>query len=324
MPDSPFPPEWGLASLDERDLDAVLAGKTADVPVGLRPVVDVLAALRAGPAPAELYGEANAMAEFHALGLGQAGRAAGPAPTMLLEALPPARPAGRPGRQPARHRVRQRGRHSVRSAALRPAALLGAAAAAVIVLAVLVTGNFTSSLRDIAHMASASAGTRSSTGAAGQSSAPRVETSSAGLDTTPPPPATHSAAAPQPAPSEICRAFYSNYGHPAGPSAWATQQSLWEQLTKLAHSDNPFQVYEYCFQYVKDLFPYAQAPGQNQAPLGPPHPVPGNQGNGLGQQAGAPANSLPGSGGGTVTSGQASNGQASSGQGGAPGSGSNP
>ncbi|MFZ0756547.1 MAG: hypothetical protein WAN00_22505, partial [Trebonia sp.] len=83
MPDSLLPPGWGFAPFDERDLDAVLSGKTADVPVALRPVADVLASLRAGPVPAELYGEANAMAEFRALGLGQAGR---PGPTMLLEA----------------------------------------------------------------------------------------------------------------------------------------------------------------------------------------------------------------------------------------------
>ncbi|MFY9777187.1 MAG: hypothetical protein WAK28_21675, partial [Trebonia sp.] len=85
MPDSLLPPGWGFAPFDERDLDAVLSGKTADVPVALRPVADALASLRAGPVPAELYGEANAMAEFRALGLGQAGR---PGPTMLLEALP--------------------------------------------------------------------------------------------------------------------------------------------------------------------------------------------------------------------------------------------
>ena len=85
MPDSLLPPGWGFAPFDERDLDAVLSGKTADVPVALRPVADVLASLRAGPVPAELYGEANAMAEFRALGLGQAGR---PGPTMLFEALP--------------------------------------------------------------------------------------------------------------------------------------------------------------------------------------------------------------------------------------------
>jgi hypothetical protein len=319
MPDSLPPPSWGPAPFDERDLDAVLAGKTADIPVALRPVADVLTALRAGPVPAELYGEANAMAEFRALGLGHE-RQAGQTPTMLLEALPNGQRAGRPGRPPARHRVRPGRRHPVRGAVLRPAMLSALAAAAVIVLAVLVTGNFAASFRDIAHMANPSADTRSSASSTGHSSAPRVETSSAGLETTPPPSAAYSTTPAQPTPSEICRAYYSYYRHPEGLSAWATEESLWDQLTKLARSDNWFTVYQYCSPYVKDLFPYAQAPDQDQAPVvGPPHPAPGNQDNGLGQQAGAPANSRPSSDSGTV-----SNSQAGNGQGDAPGTGSNP
>ena len=295
MPDN-FPlPGWGPASFDERDLDAVLAGNTADVSVTLRPVVDVLAALSAGPAPAELYGEANAMAEFRALGLGQAERQAGPAPTMLLEALPDGQRAGRPGRKPARHRVRPGRRHPVRGAALRPAVLSAFAAAAVIVLAVLVTGNFAAPLRDIAHMASPSAGTRSSA-STGHSAAPRVETSSAGLETTPPPSAAYSTAPAAPTPSEICRAYYTDMKHP-GLSVWATEESLWERLTKLAHSDSWLKVYQYCSPYVKDLFPYA--PSQDQEPAGSPHLAPGAQDNGLGQPTGALANSRPSSGSGS-------------------------
>ncbi len=321
MPDNLLPPGWGLASFDERDLDAVLAGKTADVPVALRPVADMLAALRAGPAADELCGEVNAMAEFRALGLGQAGRPAGPAPTMLLEALPVGQRAVRPGRQPARHRVRP-GRRSVRGKILRPAVLGCAAAAAVIVLAVLVTGNFTGPFRDIAHMASPSAGTASSTGSTGHSSAPGVETTSAGLEPTTGPSATHSAASAQSVRSETCRAYYSYYKHPEGLSAWATEQTLWEQLTRLAGTDNWIQVHRFCAPYVQDLFPYtAWAAGQ-----APPHPGPGNQNSdNLGQQAGAAANSRTGSGNATVGSSQGGNqGNAPAPGSSAPGSGSNP
>ena len=323
MPDSLLPPGWGFAPFDERDLDAVLAGKTGDVPVALRPVADVLAALRAGAVPAELYGEANAMAEFRALRLGQAGRPAGQARTMPLEALPDSQRVGRPGRQPARHRVRPGRRQSARRAVLRPAVLSAFAAAAVIVLAVLVTGNFVTPFRDIAHMASPSAGTRSATGTTGRSTAPRVETSSAGLDTTPPPPAAHSTAPAQSVVRSTCRAYYSYYRHPEGLSAWATQQSLWEQLTKLAGSDSWVEVYQFCAPYVQDLFPYAPAADDNQ---GPPRQGPGNRDNGyLGQQQpGAPANSRDGLGGGRVGDGQAGNGQAAYGQGDGPGGRSNP
>jgi hypothetical protein len=321
MPDSLPPSGWGPAPFDERDLDAVLAGKTADVPVALRPVADALAALRAGPAAAELYGEADAMAEFRALGLGQAGR---PAATMLLEALP-AGSRARPGRRPARHRVRPARRHLLRRAVLRPAVLSAVAAAAVIVVAVLVTGNFAGSLRVIAHKTSPSAGASFRKGSPGRSAAPRVDSTSAGLDTTAPPSPAQSTASAQPTPSAICRAYYTGLKHP-GLSAWATEQTLWDQLTRLAGSDNWLKVYQYCVPYAKNLFPGAQAavrPGQ------------GSQDNGdLGQPAGAPANSRNGSGSGTVGTGQASNSPASNspasdspagnGQGDPPGSGSNP
>jgi hypothetical protein len=320
MPDSLLPPGWGFAPFDERDLDAVLSGKTADVPVALRPVADVLASLRAGPVPAELYGEANAMAEFRALGLGQAGRSA---PTMLLEALP-AGPRPRRGRQPARHRVRPARRHLLRRAVLRPAVLSAVAAAAVIVVAVLVTGNFAGPLRAIAHMASPSAGASFPKGSTGHSAAPGVETTSAGHETTAAPSATHSTA-PALSPSQACRAYYTSLVRPQGPSAWATRPTLLQQLTELARTDNLAQVYQYCARY---LFP-AETPGvgPDQAPA---HTGPGSQDNSdLGQQAGGPANSRNGSGSGTVSSGQASsgqasNGQASNGQGDPPGSGSNP
>ena len=273
----------------------MLAGKTADVPVALRPVAEALAALRAGPAAAELYGEANAMAEFRALGLGQSGR---PATTMPLEALPAGAPA-RPGRRPARHRVRPARRHPLRRAVLRPAVLSAVAAAAVIVVAVLVPGNFAGPFRAIAHMASPSAGTRSSAGTTGHSSAPRVETTSAGLETTPPPSATYPS--PPPSPSGTCQAFYAGYLH-SGLSPWATRQYLREQLIKLAHSDSWVKVYRYCAPYVKNLFPDASA-GQNQPPPELAHPGPAYQ-NSLGQQNDAAAGSQAGSGSNQGDSGQ--------------------
>jgi hypothetical protein len=295
MPDSLPPPGWGPAPFDERDLDAVLAGKTADVSVALRPVAEALAALRAGPAPAELHGEADAMAEFRALGLGRAGRRAA---TMPLEALP-AGSRARPGRRPARHRVRPARRHPLRRAVLRPAVLSAVAAAAVIVVAVLVTGNFAGPLRAIAHRASPSAGTRSSAGTTGHSSAPRVETTSAGLETTPPPSATYSS--PPPSPSGTCHAFYTDYLH-SGLSPWATQQYLREQLIKLAHSDSWVKVYRYCAPYMKGLFPDASA-GQNQPPPELAHPGPAYQ-NSVGQQNGGAAGSQTGSGSNQGNSGQ--------------------
>jgi hypothetical protein len=216
-------------------------------------------------------------------------------------------------------------RRPLRRAALRPAVLSAVAAAAVIVLAVLVTGNFAGSLRAIAHMASPSAGASFRRGSTGHSAAPRVETTSAGLETTAPPPATHSTASAQSVLSNGCRAYYSYYKHPEGLSYWATQQSLWDQLTRLVGTDNRFKVYQYCAPYVKDLFPGVPVTGQGQAPV---YPAQGNHDIGdLGQQAGAPANSRNGSGSGTVSSAPPSSGQPGNGQGnpsGSSGSGSNP
>jgi hypothetical protein len=329
MPDSLPPPGWGPAPFDERDLDAVLAGKTADVPVALRPVADALAALRADPVAAELYGEANAMAEFRALGLGQAGR---PAATMLLEA----RPAGsraRPERRPARHRVRPARRHPLRRAVLRPAVLSAVAAAAVIVVAVLVTGNFAGPFRAIAHMASPSAGASFPKSSTGHSAAPGVQATSASRETTAPPSVAHSTASAQSVLSNGCRAYYSYYQHQEGLSSWVTERSLWDQLTKLVGTDNWLKVYQDCAPYVKDLVPGGiPAAAQNQPPV---HPGQESQNNrDPGQQAGAPANSRNGSGSSTVSNGQPSNVQPSNvqpsnvqpsnGQGDPTGSSSNP
>ena len=184
---------------------------------------------------------------------------------MLLEALPAGSQA-RSGRRPARHRVRPARRHPLRRAILRPAVLSVVAAAAVIVVAVLVTGDFAGPLRDIAHMASPSAGASFPKGSTGHSAAPRVETTSAGLEPTAPPSATHSTASAQSVLSNSCQAFYSYYKHPEGLSYWATQLSLWDQLTKLTGTDDWFKVYQYCAPYVKGLFPGVPAAGQGQAP----------------------------------------------------------
>ena len=310
MPDSLPPSGWGPAPFDERDLDAVLAGKTADVPVALRPVADALAALRAGPVAAELYGEANAMAEFRALGLGQAGR---PGATMLLEALPDGSRA-RPGRPPARHRVRPARRHLLRRAVLRPAVLSAVAAAAVLVVAVLVTGNFAGPLRAIAHIASPSAGASFPKGSTGHSAAPRVEATSAGLEPTTAPSVAQSTALVQSVLSNSCRAYYSYYQHPEGLSSWVTELSLWDQLTKLVGTRDWLKVYQDCVPYVKDLFPgRIPAAAQNQPPV---YPGQESQHNGdVGQRAGAPANSRNGPGSSTVSNGQASSGQAGNGSG---------
>ena len=63
MPNIPQPQRQDEPVVTDADVEALLAG-TTDVPPGLRPVVDVLAALVAEPTGMELAGETRALAEF--------------------------------------------------------------------------------------------------------------------------------------------------------------------------------------------------------------------------------------------------------------------
>jgi hypothetical protein len=65
------PVSWGSLPYDERDLEAVLSGKTDGIAIGLHPVAKGLAPLHAAPLPAELAGEDEARAAFRAsMGVG--------------------------------------------------------------------------------------------------------------------------------------------------------------------------------------------------------------------------------------------------------------
>jgi hypothetical protein len=252
MPDELLPPSWGSALFDERDLDAVLAGETADVPDALRPVADALAQLRAAPAPSELRGEANAMAQFRELVQGQAARRAEPAATLLL----PARGAGQ-RRQATRHRGRRRAPGPGRR---RHGALLATGAAAAIVAAAVFTGSLPN---PIAHLARTPTNSPSASHSGQSSSPPNVEITSAAKEPTGSPSATRSAASAQRA--AVCRAYYGYYKHPVAPD-WRAEASLGKQLSKMAGSTDLDKVYKYCAPYL------------TQSP--PTHSGTGNQGSG--------------------------------------------
>lgn len=269
MPDSLPPYGWGFASFDDRDLDAVLDGETADIPVLLRPVAEALATLRAAPAPAELSGEENAMAEFRALGLGHPWHPAGLAQTLLLEAPPAAPP------RPRAARPRRRG--TGKPASWRAGTLMSLAAAAAFVLAMVFTGNFSGPIHSLANLAR----TPAPTGSPSQSSSPREDSPSATREPTAPPSATRPAA-PAQSPVSTCRAYYGYFLHPAPPSSLAAEERLWEQLTKLAGHRDWFQMWRFCAPYVSDLAP-KWTPVMNQYP-----PV-------THSGTGAPNNGYPGS-----------------------------
>jgi hypothetical protein len=295
MPDS-LPPNWGPAPYDERDLDAVLSGATADIPVTLRPVADTLAALRAAAAPAELSGQATIMAEFRALGLGEAARAADPAMTPQL-------PADRPRRRTARHRGRRGRRRAASRVSLRARALMGAAAAAAIVVAVAFTGNLPGPIQHLPHFAHPAS-----------NASPGLQVQSAATESARPKPSHHATASPvpvsssspspsSPSPSSdrgrLCRALSGDSNH-QGAADWRAEVSLLQELSKLAGGSD--HVSGYCSPYVGDLFPHGfpgtsgynrgtsagdGAHGNQAQPGEPAQPGPGgNLGQNLGLGAG--------------------------------------
>lgn len=144
--------------------------------------------------------------------------------------------------------------------------LLSAAAAAVIVLAVLVTGNLAGFFGNTTHVARPSAATSSAVGTPAHSAAPREESTSAAKEPTASPTATYSTTPAQSLASTTCWDYYSAYQN-QGLSPWVTQQSLWELLTRLAGSKSRIQVFQFCASYVKGLFPGGiPAANRNQSP----------------------------------------------------------
>ncbi|HLH82747.1 MAG TPA: hypothetical protein VKV38_05740 [Trebonia sp.] len=250
MPDSLPPPSWGSAPFDERDLDAVLSGETADIADALRPVADTLAALRAPGVPAELSGEAAVMAEFRALGRGDAARPAVPATTLQLPVIPAVRPLGRA----ARHR----GRRRAASRARRQAVALIGIAVTVIVLAVAFAGN-----NLLGPMGRASTASRSSARPAeGDPASPGLQ--ARGAVTERPSPARSAHATPSrpspspssssPGPGTMCRAYFGYLGHREPPGSWPAESPLLRELSQLAGGLS--RVPGYCGPYLRDWFPY--------------------------------------------------------------------
>ncbi|MBO0820967.1 MAG: hypothetical protein J2P26_08980 [Nocardiopsaceae bacterium] len=217
MPDRFLLPPGGPQPYDERDLDSLLAGKTSDVPVALRPVADTLNALRAGPTPRELHGEARARAAF------SNPWAETPA------ALPPAR------RRAPYHRTR--------------GWLAGLATAAAVVLAVTVTytGNLPAPAQQLAHDTIAAPPARNHPPA----TAPAGPTVSS---VRPTPVVTYPAAGSPPARpgtsaapdrEALCEAFRATWQHPQTDKRahrWRTEQ--YQRLS--AAAGGPQQVNAYC------------------------------------------------------------------------------
>lgn len=255
MPADTPPFGWGPASFDEWDLDDLLSGRLSDTPPALRQVADALIALRAAPTPGELGGQAAIMAEFSALTNFSALtelRAAGPrdaaragrADTLVL---PGPRP-GAPGHRRARHRSRRTGPPLT----WRAGALVGVAAAAILMI-VAFTGVLPAPIRNIARLTTSSPSVGHPT--AGNSQTHSVTGS--GTHEQPSqsqPPATQPAAIKPADRRKLCRAWFADFRHSQSDSGGAAESALFWRISQLA--GGPEHVFRYCAQDLEHMFPH--------------------------------------------------------------------
>jgi hypothetical protein len=262
MPDrfSSPPPPWGPQPFDDRDLDALLAGNIADVPVTLRPVADVLAALQAAPSPAELRGEATIRAEFRALAESRALGLNEPAtarasratpPTVANETTPTRELPALPGPERAGRRRRRRGAKPGRLAGSRLGALLAAAAIVVIAVAVTYSGNLPGPVQRLAHITLAGPSVTHSGGAvaspgmdARSSSVASDRSQSAEPDSGSPAPQVSPSASAAPDKKALCGALLTDLEHPVPGQAKWWQTPEFKQLSIMA--GGPGRVSGYC------------------------------------------------------------------------------
>jgi hypothetical protein len=272
MPDSMLPIQ-GLASQRERDLDVLLSGGVGYPAVVLGPVADVLAALRAAPAPSELDGEAAARAVFRLFIRPEAGLAGGaPAPEPLQHVavagqgrpggqnptvvLPPTVPAG-PRHARPRPGLPWPGRWQAMAAA-------SGAAAAVIVCVAALAGAFSGPPGPQARP-----GPQSSPQAASTSSK-RPTSSVLGTATAHPTPRP-SGSAQAASPAALCRQYMGFFTHPESPADWSAQNAVVKQLSGLAGGRT--RIMGYCARQTGARTSWPN-PGFHG---GPGAPVPGNQ-----------------------------------------------
>jgi hypothetical protein len=203
--------------------------------------------------PGELRGQAIIMAEFRALaefraaGLAQDGRAGDLAQTLVLS-VPREGPARR--RAP-RHRARRR---AAPAATRRVGTLIGAAATAVVLAAVVLAGYVPGPFHRLA-IPSSSAPSAAQHG--GNSSSPKVEGSASKESKPTAPPTASGSATPQQAEAiGLCNAAYAFVNDPRHSVSWKQGASLLHQLRQLIDlAGGVRQVRDYCTPYVGDLFP---------------------------------------------------------------------
>ncbi|HVT70647.1 MAG TPA: hypothetical protein VHF26_23070 [Trebonia sp.] len=273
MPDSQ-PRSDGPDSYDEHDLDALLSGLYGDtelagsaggVPDALLPVAGTLAALRAGPAAAELAGEDAARATFRLFRPQAAG-----APDWN----------GPHWNGPRGHR-----RRAARGARWRVPVVAAAAAAVVSVGAAALAGTFSGAGGQPGKLAQSRAAPLATATAAGRGAGSQaVDGRGATREPTPSPtPRATSGGSPTAGADTLCREFFASFTDPA---SWSEHAGLGQQLSQAA--GGAWNIDSYCLGRLA-YQPWAAESGVSG------HQEPGKAGVGSGQgQDQPPGNGGPG------------------------------
>ena len=312
MPDSQRP-SGGPGPYDGWDLDGLLSGENVMVPEGMRPVARTLDALRVAPMRAELAAEEAARTAFRQImlsgGSGQAWPVAGTDDSRTLVLASRAADGGpRSASGPHRHR------RPPRRAPWQAKALVGAAAAVVIVGATVLVSTLSSSgghPGQSAHSAAAA----SATSASSRAGSPGLEGTGATEPTAKPTPTaaqrSGTGAGTGPEPGALCRQYFASSMHQE-----PAKYQLFQQLSTLAGGST--NVVNYCLDVLQPWSALPQEPGNYPGVAGPgslsPGDLPGSSGVNRSPGHGETGNAGPGNAGnGNAGTGNAGTGNAGNG-----------
>ena len=244
-------PNGGPGPYDGWDLDGLLSGENVTLPEGMRPVARTLDALRVAPMRAELAAEEAARTAFRQIMSGGSGQAWPVAGTDDSRTLVLASRAADDGPRPHRHR------RPSRRASWQAKALVGAAAAVVIVGATVLVSTLSGSgghPGQSAHSAAAA----SATSASSRAGSPGLEGTGAKEPTAKPTPTaaqqsgTGAGAAPEP--GALCRQYFASFMHQE-----PAKHQLFQQLSTLAGGSA--NVVNYCLDVLQPWSALPQEPG---------------------------------------------------------------
>ena len=295
-------PNGGPGPYDGWDLDGLLSGENVTLPEGMRPVARTLDALRVAPMRAELAAEEAARTAFRQImsgGSGQAWPVAGTDDSRTLVLASRAADGGpRPASGPHRHR------RPSRRASWQAKALVGAAAAVVIVGATVLVSTL-SGAGGHPGQSVHSAAAASATSASSRAGSPGLEGSGA-KEPTAKPTATAAqqsgtGAGAGSEPGALCRQYFASFMHQE-----PAKHQLFQQLSTLAGGSA--NVVNYCLDVLQPWSALPQEPGNYPGVAGPGPLSPGDSpgSSGVNQSLGHGGN-------GNVGAGNAGSGNAGSG-----------